>query len=164
MNSPSFQRTHAQALLKSGELEQAVACMTRYALSGDVEAMILLANYEFDQGTRERSDGWIKQAEQSLHPEDHDAKVELLSAYQMGLGSEDHEVRDRRALELLGELAESGNLVAAHSLMSHYLYGLNGAEVSREKFAYWARVADSLGSDGATLALKNIERWPNVGL
>ena len=108
MNAPSFQRDHARALLKSGELEQAVAYMTRYALSGDVEAMILLANYEFDQGTRERSDGWIKQAEQFLHPEDHDAKVELLSAYQMGLGSEDHEVRDRRALELLGELAESG--------------------------------------------------------
>ncbi len=164
MSSTAFQRDHSRALLKSGDLEQAVAYMTRYALSGDVEAMISLANYEFDRGTRERSDGWIKQAEQSLRPEDHDAKVELLSAYQMGLGSEDYVVRDRRALELLGELAESGNLVAAHSLMSHYLYGLNGAEVSREKFQYWARVADSLGSDGAALALKNIERWPNLGL
>ncbi len=136
--------------------------MTRLALGGDVAAMIALADHEYGKGRRERSLDWMKQAEQSLAPDDLDTKVDLLSAYQLGLGSDDHTVRENRAIELLGELAEAGNVVAAHTLMSYYLYGLNGADVSREKFEHWARMAVSNGSEAAVAALSRMNDWPNV--
>ncbi len=124
--------------------------------------MIALADHEYTEGRQERSLEWMKQAEQSLSPDDIDAKVDLLSAYQLGLGSDDHTVREGRAIQLLGELADAGNIVAAHTLMSYYLHGLNGASVSREKFEEWARVAASNGSKAAAAALSRMNDWPNV--
>lgn len=162
MTEPDFIGDHARTLLKAGEVDRAVTYMTRFALNGDVEAMIALAHHENEQGQREKSDAWIERAEDELRPDDHDARVDLLFAYQLGLGSVDHKVRESRAIELLGELADSGNIVAAHTLMTYYLYGLNGADVSRDKFEHWARIATSLGSESAATALGNIERWPNV--
>lgn len=59
-------------------------------------------------------------------------------------------------------MADHGYVSCAHELMSNYLYGLNGAVVSKERFTYWASKAASYGSASAAEALTQLDHWPNV--
>lgn len=157
-----FVQRYARELLQAGKINEALHYIDAFIDKRDTAAMIARADYEYEFGSKEASDAWMAKVEQLAEDGNLDALVDLISAYQLGLGSGDHANRERKELMALERLANAGNLVAAHSLMSRYLHGLNGAEVSPEKFEHWARKAVENGSETAAKALSRMDQWPNV--
>lgn len=160
--SDGFNPSYARELVRAGRPDDAVRYIHSFIAQGNAAAMVAMADYEFNHGSKSASEEWIARVERLVACGDADAAVDLVSAYELGLGGGSQTDRDRKALQILEYIAEAGNVVAAHSLMSRYLYGLNGAAVSREKFVRWAKKAAEYGSEGAAKALRRIHRWPRV--
>jgi hypothetical protein len=157
-----FVPDHVRELLKAQEPLKAVAYIMRFARKGNSRAMLAMADFEYDAGNKVASDEWVAEVEQLAASGDPDAPIYLSSAYRRGLGKGSTLQRSRKSLKMLELAAEHRNIVCAHALMSNYLYGLNGAKVSRRKFVYWAKKAAAWGSPTAKAALARMPEWPNV--
>ena len=152
----------ARGLFKANEHDKALLYIKQFVEQGNTYAMLAMADYEYDQGNKDASLIWVSKVESAADSGDHEACIYLASAYQRGLGAGSHEERQHRSLLMLERAAEQGYVSCAHALMSNYLYGLNGAAVSKERFAYWAGRAASCGSRPAAEALGKLDKWPNV--
>jgi len=157
-----FVPDRARRLLKAGAHDQALAYIGEFVQRGNTRAMLAMGDYEYDQGNMEASLSWVAKVEQVAAAGDYEACIYLSSAYQRGLGAGSPQERQAKSLLMLERAAEEGYVSCAHSLMSNYLYGLNGAPVSKERFEYWARRAASYGSAAAREALGKLKAWPNV--
>ncbi|HEU4460710.1 MAG TPA: hypothetical protein VFR90_16440 [Methylibium sp.] len=165
-SSPSFggfMPEEGRRLFKAGDNEQALRYIGGFVQEGNTRAMLAMADHEYDQGHMERSLSWVTKVEQAAAAGDFEACIYLSSAYQRGLGAGSPQERQVKSLLMLERAAEERYVSCAHALMSNYLYGLNGAPVSKERFAYWARKAASYGSPAAQAALGKLDAWPNVG-
>jgi hypothetical protein len=157
-----FVPDRVRELLKAQKSEQAVAYILRFVERGNSRAMVAMADLEFDRGNKSASEAWISRVEELTASGDPDAPIFLSSAYRRGLGKGTPSQRIRKSLKMLEVAAEHKNVVCAHALMSDYLYGLNGAKVSRRKFEYWAKKAAAWGSPAAQAALSRMAEWPHV--
>jgi TPR repeat protein len=116
---------------------------------GHVRSMIALADFWYDNQDLEVSIQWMQRAEDALSDDDFESPIYLASALDLGLGAGSYDERKERALRYLERAADADNVVVMHTLMSYYLYGLNGARRDKERFMYWASRAASLGSEAA---------------
>jgi TPR repeat protein len=157
-----FVPDEARRMLKAGQHEQALRYIGEFVQKGNTYAMLAMADYEYDNGNMEGSLSWVTKVEQAAAAGDHEACIYLSSAYRRGLGTGTPQERQAKSLLMLERAAEEGYVSCAHALMSNYLYGLNGAPVSKERFVYWARKAAEYGSVTAQEALGKLEAWPNV--
>jgi TPR repeat protein len=157
-----FVPDHARLLFKSGQNERALQYIGEFVMRGNTYAMLAMADYQYDQSNTEASLSWVAKVEQAAAAGDYEACIYLSSAYQRGLGAGTPQERQAKSLLMLERAAEQGYVSCAHALMSNYLYGLNGAPVSKERFAYWAHRASSYGSVSAQEALRKLQDWPNV--
>jgi TPR repeat protein len=158
-----FDESRARELYRMSGREVAAKYLQHFVDLQEVRAMIGMADLEYDEKNFNESLAWMARAEQCLSPDDFVSPIYLSSAYHQGLGAGTHEERQKKALHMRERVAESGNVVMQHALMSEYLYGLNGVPVSKEKFTYWASKAAGLGSAEAAKALRRLASWPNVG-
>ena len=157
-----FVPDHARHLFKSGQHEKALQYIGKFVDSGNTYAMLAMADYEYDQANMEASISWVAKVEVVADAGDYEACIYLSSAYRRGLGVGTPQELQAKSLTMLERAAENGYVSCAHALMSDYLYGLNGALISQERFAYWARKAASYGSACAQDALGKLENWPHV--
>jgi len=142
-------------LVDQGDEEAAVAYINQFIDAGSVRAMIALADHLFDKGDREASLLWMDRVEGAIADDDFVSPIYLSSAYRRGLGRGEADERHHKAFALLERVAESGNLVVIHEMMSNYLYGLNGAPKDHARFIYWAKRAAALGSKAAAKVLRD---------
>ena len=149
-----FEPQKARELISRGEGDLAIAYMEKFIGQGSVRAMISMADYLFDKKDYAASLAWMERAERTVADDDFVSPIYLASAYERGLGAGSYGEQRRRALQHLERVADSGNLVVMHTLMSYFLYGLNGAPRDRERFMYWASRAADLGSEAAQEALR----------
>src|SRR5258708_7805461 len=145
-------------LIAAKREDDAVAYMHEFIRAGSVLSMISMADYLFDQGDQDASRAWMDRAENAIAVDDFVSPIYLASAFKRGLGRGEPLERWQKALVLLERVGESGNLFVMHLLMDHYLYGLNSAPKSRDRFLYWARRAAALGSEEAATALREATR------
>lgn len=138
------------------DIDEAVEYAKQFAGQGSIRAMIALADYCYDHGDREKSIEWMTKAESSVSSDDFVSPIYLASAYRRGLGKGTNVSRRKKALSLLTDVAESGNLPVIHELMYTYLEGLNGAERDVRRFQYWAEKAIQFGSADAAELLKSV--------
>lgn len=149
-----FDPQRPRDLVKQGDDEAAIAYINKFVEAGSVYAMIAMADYFFGKGDKEASLSWMDRAERSIADDDFVSPIYLSSAYTRGLGRGEAYERHQKAFAILERVAESGNVVVIHEMMSNYLYGLNGAPKDYERFIYWAKKAAALGSDAAAQALR----------
>jgi TPR repeat protein len=128
--------------------------VVRTAEQGDIRSMIGLADFWYDNRDRVTSLKWMQRAEDTLAGDDAESPIYLASALERGLGAGSYDERKARALRYLERVADAGNVVVMHTLMSYFLYGLNGAPRDRERFRYWASRAAALGSESAKEVLR----------
>lgn len=144
-----FEAMRARDLVRQGDDAAALAYINEFIAAGSVRAMIAMADYLFDKGDKESSLAWMDRVERSIADDDFVSPIYLASAYTRGLGRGEAQERHQKAFALRERVAESGNLVVIHDMMSNYLYGLNGAPKDHERFIYWAKKAAALGSETA---------------
>ncbi len=161
-NPDDFSPSQARRLQREHGRAAAVSYMEPFIARSQIEAMIGMADLEYDEGHQERSVQWMHRAERATAADDFVTPIYLASAYERGLGGGTHAERQAKALAAKERVAQSGNVVMQHALMSEYLYGLNGVPVSKERFTYWATRAAELGSKEAAKALKKLHNWPHV--
>jgi TPR repeat protein len=161
--SEEFDESRALELHRNNGRDVAAKYLQRFIDQHEIRAMIGMADMEYDENNFEVSLAWMSRAEQSVAEDDFVSPIYLSSAYHRGLGAGTCEERQQKALQMRERVAESGNVVMQHALMSEYLYGLNGVPVSKEKFTYWASRAANLGSAEAAKAIKKLPNWPNIG-
>jgi TPR repeat protein len=154
----SFDKVKARRLLKEGDVANALTYIQQHADVGSIEALIELANYYYAAGNMAKSEHFMQRAEDCLHPDDLDGRIDLASAYRLGLGGRDRQWRRRRALDHLEAVGEAGNVMVQESLMLHYLEGLNDAPVDLAKALYWAKKAHAAGSVLAKRHIKKLTR------
>lgn len=126
-----------------------IEAVVRIAEQGDIQSMIGLADFWYDNKNHATSLEWMQRAENTLTVDDVESPIYLASALERGLGAGSYDERRARALQYLERAADAGNVVVMHTLMSYFLYGLNGAPRDRERFRYWASRAAALGSESA---------------
>jgi TPR repeat protein len=131
-----------------------IELVVRAAEQGDIRSMIGLADFWYDNHDRATSLKWMQRAEDTLVADDAESPIYLASALDRGLGAGSYDERKSRALRYLEQAADADNVVVMHTLMSYFLYGLNGAPRDREQFRYWASRATALGSESAKDALR----------
>jgi TPR repeat protein len=153
----SFDPQRVRELVAKGDDEEAMRYIDQSIESGSVRAMIAKADYLFDRGDQTGSLAWIERAEKAALDGDtiSPSAVLLASAYERGLGTGTRPERERKAINILERIGETGNLPVIHALMINSLYGLNGAPEDYERCIYWAKKAAALGSDAAARILRD---------
>lgn len=126
-----------------------IDAVVQNAERGHVRSMIALSDFWYDNQDLEASIQWMQRAEDTVTADDVESPIYLASALDRGLGAGSYGERKERALRYLERAADADNVVVMHTLMSYYLYGLNGAQRNRARFMYWASRAASLGSEAA---------------
>jgi TPR repeat protein len=150
-----FDAQQPRDLVKQGDDEAAVAYINKFVEAGSVRAMIAMADYLFNKGDKESSLAWMDRVERSIADDDFVSPIYLSSAYRRGLGRGEAYEQYQKAFALLERVAESGNVVVIHEMMTNYLHGLNGASKSHDRFIYWAKKAAALGSEAAAKVLRD---------
>jgi TPR repeat protein len=154
-NLSDFDPQKPRELVKQGDEVAAVAYINKFVENGSVRAMIAMADYLFNKEDKEASLAWMDRVEQSISDDDFVSPIYLSSAYRRGLGRGHARERHQKAFVLLERVAESGNVVVMHEMMSNFLHGLNGAPKDYERFIYWAKKAAAHGSEAASQVLRD---------
>jgi TPR repeat protein len=134
---------------------RSVEVVVQTAEQGDIRSMIGLADFWYDNQDPATSLKWMQRAEDALASDDAESPIYIASGLERGLGAGTYDERKARALRYLERVADAGNVVVMHTLMSYFLYGLNGAPRDRERFEYWTSRAAALGSESAKEALRS---------
>ncbi len=154
----SYDSERVQLLYASGwqtnkDFSLLEAYLRKFVRARHLAALIEMARIRQVAGKEEESTEFIRAAEQAFDARDPDQYVDLWSAYRSGLGGGTQAFKDQRALELLTQLGELGNVTAQETLMTEYLHGLNGVPRDETMFFYWATAAAVLGSVAARTEL-----------
>jgi TPR repeat protein len=161
--SSEYDQERVRSLYSSGwqsgrDFSQLETYLSKFVTLRYVPAMIELARVKLAVGDAEGSSCLIRMAEEALSDQDFDAWVDLWGAYRQGLGDGSQELKDAKALNLISQLAETGNVPAQEILMMDYLCGTNGVTQDSDKFLFWATRAMEAGSAVAARELKMFRR------
>ncbi|PPQ14344.1 hypothetical protein CV770_37430 [Bradyrhizobium sp. AC87j1] len=136
-------------LLRQDDDGEAVAYLEKFIARGSVMAMIELAEYLDDEGSRSASVALMERAEASIAAGDLESQLYLAGALRRGLGAGTAKERYFRAFDLKQRVAEAGHLATIREMIANYLHGLNGAPKDGERAIVWIRRAAALGDEEA---------------
>jgi TPR repeat protein len=157
-NTVLVRQLYAKSWENNKDFAPLIAYLDPFVEAGYIRAYVELARVEGARGDIDRSNDLVDQAEKLLRPEDLEGRVELWSAYREGLGKGTQQQKDAKALNLIAEVAASGNVPAQEILMMDYLEGTNGVQKDPERFHSWAKRAAKGGSVLAAEELKKFAR------
>jgi TPR repeat protein len=116
--SVDFRADLLRNYFRKGQWDEAGKYIRQFASTGHVRAMIAMADFEYDHGSREASLAWMARVEALAEGGDMEAQLLLACAYQRGLGPSSACARQARAQRMLEMAAHQGNSSCAHLLQA----------------------------------------------